>query len=224
MDNYRFFIDKNLNKLMKWLRIMGYDTVYYNISLNNLIDKCISENRYFITNNSKIVFDKILSKYSCFVYSEYIEVQLMELSRKISIWDDLQIFCRCIQCNELLKKINKENIKDKVSNYTYNNEESFAICDKCNKIYWKGSHKKYAEKKLRHYKEICLEDHRVRKLQKIVDNTIFEIMNPKLSREDCLNKVVELQQKALELFPGQIETFRIVYLPKLQRIIDSKRS
>ena len=38
------------------------------------------------------------------------------------------------------EEIKKENVKEKVPERVFNNNNKFWHCKKCNKIYWKGSH------------------------------------------------------------------------------------
>ena len=47
---------------------------------------------------------------------------------------------RCIDCNSLLEKIQKEDVEDKVPPYVFKTQRNFIYCSKCRKYYWKGTH------------------------------------------------------------------------------------
>jgi uncharacterized protein len=49
-------------------------------------------------------------------------------------------FRRCMRCNEILRPISKEEIRDRLLPQTGQHFDEFYNCPKCGRIYWKGSH------------------------------------------------------------------------------------
>ncbi len=137
----KFLLTENLNRLAKWLRMLGYDAaIYKSISFHNMIRLAVKERRIILTRSTKqaksnLKFSRILIK-----ADNHLQ-QLKELKEVIS-FNEHYIFLRCLLCNKLLIEIAKEKIKDLVPEFIYENQTDFKVCRKCGKIYWQGTHYK----------------------------------------------------------------------------------
>ena len=138
----KFLCDQMLGTLTKWLRIYGFDTCFVNSEIDDakLLEIAIEENRILITR------DKILIQRARKENLNTIEIKTTDVDEQISFvlgdikTDKKKVLSRCILCNTEIEKINKEEVKGKVPERVFNNNEKFWHCKKCNKIYWKGSH------------------------------------------------------------------------------------
>ncbi|OGS39405.1 MAG: hypothetical protein A2551_01935, partial [Elusimicrobia bacterium RIFOXYD2_FULL_34_30] len=141
-----FIVDKMLGRLAKWLRLFGYDTVYFTEgSDKELVFESVRQQRILLTRDKGISKRKPLK--IIFINSEKFAEQIEQLKSDLKIEiDTKKIFTRCIKCNTPLEKIEKEKVKDKVPPYTFETHDDFSYCPKCNKIYWQGSHIELAEK------------------------------------------------------------------------------
>ncbi|MFP3318210.1 MAG: Mut7-C RNAse domain-containing protein [Thermoplasmata archaeon] len=136
----KFITDHMLGRLAKYLRLLGYDTLYpdYSMDDNSIIDMAKSEGRILITR------DKLLySKYrdSILIKSENYMEQLREVNNKIGLKTE-NMLSRCSVCNVPLEKIDKENVRGKVPENVFNTHDVFFICPKCKRVYWMGTHTK----------------------------------------------------------------------------------
>ncbi|MEW6556309.1 MAG: Mut7-C RNAse domain-containing protein [Elusimicrobiota bacterium] len=141
----KFIVDRMLGRLAKWLRLLGYDTVYYTGSSDKeLVFESIRQQRILLTRDTGISKKKpikiIVIKSGN--YFEQIEQLKSELNLKI---DKPEIFTRCIECNTPLDKIEKDKVKDKVPLFIFQTHNDFFYCLNCKKIYWQGSHIKLAQ-------------------------------------------------------------------------------
>ncbi len=134
----KFVADKMLGKLAKWLRILGFDTLYlYHPSLPEITER-VAEGRIFLTRNRK-VFQHVPG--AVFISSDHWKAQLQELFEKGCVEaGETRWFTRCILCNELLTAVSKEEVEQSVPEYIRQTAPSFARCPVCGKIYWPGSH------------------------------------------------------------------------------------
>lgn len=136
----KFILTKELGRLAKWLRILGYDTLYFNQdNLSSLIIQALRDNRIILTRNHRLPQSrgvKILV-----IKAERTKEQMSELleTQKLEVDSD-KMFSRCIICNEGLADIDKEKIKDKVPEYVFKTQDNFITCPQCNRIYWQGTH------------------------------------------------------------------------------------
>ncbi|MEK6728342.1 MAG: Mut7-C RNAse domain-containing protein [Candidatus Omnitrophota bacterium] len=136
----KFLLTKELGRLAKWLRILGFDTEYFNQdNTSSLIIQALRDERIVITRNHRLPaargYKTILIK------TEKIKEQISEALKALKIKPDSgMMFSRCILCNEELSPVDKEKIKDKVPAYVFRTQKSFIACPKCKRIYWQGTH------------------------------------------------------------------------------------
>ena len=136
----KFIVTKELGKLARWLRILGFDTVYYNNdSIGTLVIKALSENRAIVTRRRKTIGN--LEKETVVVRSEKIKGQIKEVMEKLRLdIDESKIFTRCTVCNGILKRVDKDRVKGSVPEYAFKAHDVFMRCVSCGKVYWQGAH------------------------------------------------------------------------------------
>ena len=136
----KFILSRELGRLAKWLRILGFDTAYFNQdNTSSLIIQALRDSRLIITRNHRLAGSCRLKTF--LVKSEKLKDQLIEVLKglKLGINSDM-MFSRCIICNVGLEKIDKEKTKDKVPEYVFNTQDNFIACPECKRIYWSGTH------------------------------------------------------------------------------------
>ena len=66
--------------------------------------------------------------------------QLKEIIERFDLFSKIKPFCRCIECNGIIKETTKEAVLDKLEPKTKKYYDEFCQCESCRKVYWKGSH------------------------------------------------------------------------------------
>lgn len=51
------------------------------------------------------------------------------------------LLTRCAACNELLDRVAKETVRDRVPAYVWQTREEFCRCPECRRVYWGATHK-----------------------------------------------------------------------------------
>ena len=138
-NEMRFTAEMTLGKLAKWLRILGFDTVYAaNISVEKLI--YTAKDRILLTRTKRIRNMKIANE-RIFITSNHPFEQLREVVLALGIAkEDIRPFSRCIQCNVSIRVIGKNAVRGKVPDYIWETMDTFHTCSHCGRIYWSGSH------------------------------------------------------------------------------------
>lgn len=133
----KFILTKEVGRLCKWLRILGFDAEYFSEdNLATLIIKALKENRIIVTRKKKIDDLKVIR-----VYANDVKEQLREVLTQLELKpDEDKMFTRCVICNKTLEKVEKEKIKEKVPLYVYQTQNEFYQCPSCRRIYWQGTH------------------------------------------------------------------------------------
>ena len=136
----KFLVTKELGKLAKWLRILGFDTCYsISSQKSHIIISSLREGRIILTKNKRIGSRVGV----CFVHikDDFIKEQLQQIIRELKlVINKDKFFRRCVLCNKELKIIEKDKVEDKVPEYVYSTQEIFHECCVCKRIYWKGTH------------------------------------------------------------------------------------
>ena len=60
---------------------------------------------------------------------------------------------RCLECNQELQKVDKEEAFERVPPYVYLTQEEFAECSACHRVYWRGTHAAAIHARLRRWIE-----------------------------------------------------------------------
>ena len=136
----KFILTRELGRLAKWLRILGFDADYFNQdNISSLIIQALRDNRVILTRNHRL--PKSLGLKITTVQAERIKEQVAEVLKALQIkLSSDRMFTRCILCNEELVSVDKEKVKDRVPEYVFKTQENFVSCPKCNRVYWQGTH------------------------------------------------------------------------------------
>jgi len=151
----RFIVDLTMGRLAKWLRIAGYDTVFYNsANLDKLIEIASKEGRMILTRNSGFIRKKkkILEEKGItylLLTDDRVENQLKEVAANLKLNLKDNFFTLCINCNKPLTNISKEDVAGKVPEFVYQNYNEFVQCTNCKKIFWGGTHRERMEEILK---------------------------------------------------------------------------
>lgn len=136
----KFSCDVHLGKLCKYLRMLGWDTFYSNVySPEKLIELSHVEKRVLLSRSLQLTRQKQVT-HALWVRSADPMEQVKEVIQKLDLTKGADALTRCLNCNEKLVLVEKKEILHRLEDRTANYYEEFFICQKCDQIYWKGSH------------------------------------------------------------------------------------
>jgi len=127
-----------LGTLAKWLRILGYDTLF-DASLNDhqLVRLARAENRVLLTRDRELARRRGL--HTLLMTGEHLDDQVRQVLTDLSLVPDCA-FSRCPVCNERLEAIDHETAQALVPAYVVQTHDSFSRCPACQRVYWRGTH------------------------------------------------------------------------------------
>jgi uncharacterized protein with PIN domain len=145
----KFLADRMLGKLVKELRMLGYDTIYYRgEDAHQMIQWARQEGRVILTQNTKLIPKR---PEDCIIRmtDNNPVLQLKELIQKGHISLNAEnLFSRCLLCNVLIDEIPRGEAEGKVPDFIFYQQKEFYRCPQCGRIYWQGSHQKNMQKKV----------------------------------------------------------------------------
>jgi len=144
----KFIVDCMLGKLAKWLKILGFDALFFNkIEDDDLLSIARKERRILLTRDTGLI-EKAKDIETLFLESEKWRDQVKQVLDKFSLWEKVNPHTRCIDCNVELKDLPKKNAKNLVTPFVYKQADSFALCPGCGRVFWRGTHFKDMEFKI----------------------------------------------------------------------------
>jgi hypothetical protein len=135
-----FLADCMLGRLAKWLRILGYDTLYLkDISDVMLIRLARQENRVLLTRDTRL--RSITNLQIIYIAHDHLAEQLIQVLKTLNLKPQPPlIFSRCLVCNTRLKNISRSKIRSNIPPYVYLRHRHFGQCPSCGRYYWMGTH------------------------------------------------------------------------------------
>ena len=136
----KFILDVHLGKLAKYLRLLGFDTLYENsYDDSEIVAIARDQNRAVLTRDVSLLKNKSVT-HGYWIRSQHTKDQLTEVIRRFDLASNINPFYRCTVCNGIIEKVGKESIMDRLEPKTKRYYDEFYKCTSCEKIYWKGSH------------------------------------------------------------------------------------
>lgn len=136
----QFICDVHLGKLGKYLRMLGFDTLYSNqYSKKEIISIAENESRIILSKDRSFSKYPTVNRFYRVRSSNSLE-QLKDLLDRMSLYRQFNPFSRCLRCNHPIKPIEKKEIQSRIQEQTQKYYDQFFICPNCDHVYWKGSH------------------------------------------------------------------------------------
>ena len=143
-----FVVDCMLGKLAKWLKILGFDAIFFSkIEDDALLAIARNENRVLLTRDTGLI-ERIKTTKSLFIESENWRDQVEQVLDEFDLWRDVQPNSRCIECNVRIKDLPREKARNLVTPFVFENADTFALCPDCGRVFWRGTHLKDMETKI----------------------------------------------------------------------------
>jgi uncharacterized protein with PIN domain len=144
LPDVRFIVDVNVGKLAKWLRIMGFDTLFINpIDDGELVEIARLEGRIVLTKDTHIADRRLVTSGQVRVVEvegDQLLEQLRFVTSTLGLRGPFNLLSRCIEDNSPLVPVEKSRVRARVPPYVYSTQERFVTCPRCSRVYWAGTH------------------------------------------------------------------------------------
>ncbi len=152
-----FIVDHNAGKLVKWLRMMGYDTLFFNgRDDSRMIAAALAEDRIILTRDTGIMKRRLVTRgklKAILLTSDEPVLQMKQVIGNLNLDIYFRPFSICLECNQILVEKNKEQVRERVPPYVLKTKNQYMECPACRRIYWRGTHWQEMNKKLEMFLE-----------------------------------------------------------------------
>lgn len=181
-----FVLDAMLGRLARWLRFLGYDTLYVRKGEDTpLLELALTEGRILLTRDTHLIKRRLPIR-CLFIRSDHLVEQLRQVIEELDLPVE-GVGTRCMRCNVLLELLEKAQAEGLVPDFVFRAHQAFFRCRSCRRIYWPGSHFRRMEEALQ---RSVLSSHSD-SVEKVLDNIPpkklclgFPISPPPLAGED----------------------------------------
>ena len=144
--DYSFAVDRTLGKLAKWLRILGFDTVFESDYSAKWFYENLEPDRVLLTRIGYLS-RQLAAHRLVLIKANDLVGQLAQTIDELAITvNDISPFSRCNTCNSVIADVAREKVFGRVPDYIWENHDNFSICRQCERIFWAGSHTERSRK------------------------------------------------------------------------------
>jgi uncharacterized protein with PIN domain len=133
----KLLCDQMLGSLAKWLRLLGYDTLYPGpLGDREIAAKAHDEGRVLLTRDKDLA---MRVPGAIFVASDDLDEQLKVVidSLHLILSNPLSL---CSLCNVSIIEVGRDEVRGAVPPKVLEIQNEFWKCPSCSRIYWRGSH------------------------------------------------------------------------------------
>ena len=136
----RFVLDVHLGKLARYLRLLGFDTLYE----RNYADATISaisvaERRIVLTRDKGLLKRKEVAR-GYWLRNTQPREQIAEVVDVLDLRRRVELFTRCMVCNHILETVDETDVRELLPVGLRGQFGRVARCPGCERLYWPGSH------------------------------------------------------------------------------------
>ncbi len=138
----RFIADVHLGTLARYLRLLGFDTVWErDLDDVQIIERARSGQRIILTRDRGLLKDGRVT-HGYWLRNTEPQKQLAEVVRALDLPAALRPYSRCMQCNGVLRDASPAEVAGDVPRSVLEEHRKFSSCEGCGRVYWAGSHRR----------------------------------------------------------------------------------
>lgn len=145
----RFVADVMLGRLARWLRALGYDTLYFHDAPDGrLLGTALREGRRLLTRDLGLA--RRAADVGLLIASDDLDAQIRQVMTACGLLARAPLR-RCLVCNGRLAASAPDAVQDRVPAYTFATQHTFWTCTGCGRVFWRGTHAAAILERLRPY-------------------------------------------------------------------------
>jgi uncharacterized protein with PIN domain len=143
-NEMKFIVDHNVGKLARWLRMLGFDSLFFSGSDDShMVKQALAEGRVILTRDTEIMKRRVINNgrlNAVLIESEEPERQIQQLMATLNLKGQSRPFTICLECNQPLVERSPGEVRERVPPYVFRTQTQYMECPACRRIYWRGTH------------------------------------------------------------------------------------
>lgn len=139
----RFLADCNVGRLARWLRVLGYDSVYEPVLPDaQVVARALSEGRVLLTRDADMMRRRTIAcgaVKAILLRADGVQDQVRQVLAELAL-EPAVVLSRCLDCNTELEPRSKAAVAGRLPPYVRATQERFSECPDCARVYWPGTH------------------------------------------------------------------------------------
>lgn len=141
-----FIADAHLGLLAKYLRILGFDTLYARALADSRIAAiAAAQKRVVLTRDRDLLMHRRIT-HGVYIRHARPKRQLEQVVDRLDLLGAIDPFTRCLECNAPLEPADAETIAARVPAGPRALYDRFVVCRACDRVYWQGSHYRHMQR------------------------------------------------------------------------------
>lgn len=138
-----------LGRLARWLRLLGYDTLYYRRWDDRDLARTAARERRTVLTRDRGLLARRIVRDGLLVDDDDPDAQLQLVVAALGLRPDPErLFTRCLRCNAPVRPVPAEEVRGEVPPFVLRHCDRFARCPACGRVYWNGTHQRHARARL----------------------------------------------------------------------------
>ena len=136
----RFVLDVHLGKLARYLRLLGFDTIYDRDYVDATIAAISRRERRILLTRDKGLLKRNEVTRGYWLRNIQPKLQIAEVVEAFDLYRLVRVFSRCMVCNHNLETVDEASVRDALPAGLRGQFEQVSRCPGCGRLYWPGSH------------------------------------------------------------------------------------
>jgi uncharacterized protein with PIN domain len=136
----RFVADAHLGRLARYLRLLGFDTLFENDPGDAALARISAHQGRILLTRDRALLERRLVTHGLWVPATRPRSQLVWVVERLDLWRLFRPFTRCTVCNGVLREVTRNSLQGRVPPRVLAAFDAFWRCRGCGRVYWRGSH------------------------------------------------------------------------------------
>lgn len=157
----KFVVDGMLGSFTRWLRLLGYEVEYFKGASDDfLLERAASKDATLLTRDVELLRRaRARGLQALLVEGEDEAERLSRVASQLGLRLDIdEAASRCPTCGAVLRRVDVNEVRDKIPRGTLRRYREFWACSGCGKAYWRGGHWKKINETLARAKRMLRTD------------------------------------------------------------------
>ena len=136
----RFVADAHLGRLARYLRLLGFDTLFENDFGDEELARISAREGRILLSRDRRLLERRTVNHGLWIEAVRPREQLVDVANRLDLYKLFRPFSRCTVCNGALREVDKRVSDLPLPPRVRAAFDTYWRCQGCGRVYWQGSH------------------------------------------------------------------------------------